>query len=532
MNSIFGSAMALRRRSVWEAIDSGVLLWRNNFVYFIPFFAIPVWIAACGLRLLPADYRPLSYLVLWWLKPLFDRLILHVVSQRFFGSAITGGYRELRQGLWTNLARGLLGDLLWRRFSPGRAARLPVRVLERLGGKQFKQRKNTLAAGGLNFCSFISFLGLMTEAMLLAGEIIFILIMTQMFFPSALTYMRDNLETVEHFIFIAFCINYILAESFYICMGFGLYVNSRVEVEGWDLQILFQKFAAPASVPVSKVIPIACFFLALLLGPASTALYAGQDESSPPVMEEVLVQPEETGESADEDESGEPIEYFPEGFPYADDEALEKLDEILSSEDFGSEREGWGVRFKQSEKFSDIPDIKLAPWMEKIRQLFSFLLRFLVILAIAAFVGFALYWFLKTYGKLFRRKGRFGSRRKRMGYAGPLLPSESPEVLFNRAEDLFKQGKFREAWAACLSACMGAYVRYHSLSFPGDATEYGCLDMVRRVLPDEDKGFGDLVQNWILFAYGGRPPLEGAFEKVLAYGRSIREPGSGASDEP
>jgi len=257
MNPFSVSALSLRRRSVWEAADSGILLWRNNFIHFIPFFALPVWIIACGLRLLPFTY--LSYLILWWLKPLFDRLVLHVVSARFFSEPVPfrGGtspdqspvaglgsgfrFRELCRGLW-GMRRGLLGDLLWRRFSPGRGARMPIRVLERMGRKQFRQRKKNLAAGGLNFCSLMSLLGFALEVMLLLSEMAFVIMITQMFFPMT-GVLRDNLETVEVFIFAAFCFNYILVGSLYVCMGFGLYINSRVEVEGWDLQLLFQKFA-------------------------------------------------------------------------------------------------------------------------------------------------------------------------------------------------------------------------------------------------------------------------------------------------
>ena len=242
------SALSLRRRSVWEAADSGLLLWRSSFVHFIPFFALPVWFVACALRFLPANLFFLSYLVLWWLKPFFDRLVLHVVSLRFFStggedqSAAAAGGELLRRGFW-EMRRGLLGDLLWRRFSPGRAARMPVRVLERIDRKQFRLRKKVLAAGGLNFCSLISALGLALEGMLLIGETLFVIMVTQVFFPGAFGYMRDNLETVEIFIFAAFCFNFILVESIYVCMGFGLYINSRVEMEGWDLQLLFQKFA-------------------------------------------------------------------------------------------------------------------------------------------------------------------------------------------------------------------------------------------------------------------------------------------------
>jgi len=528
MNPILGSALALRRRSVWEAIDSGLLLWRNNFVYFIPFFAVPVWIIACSLRFLPDDFKYLSYLMIWWLKPLFDRLLLHVVSVRFFvagerarpgpeaktglewsnpssHSSSSDRSRGLRKGLWGNLGRGLLGDLFWRRFNSGRSARMPIRVLERLGGKQFRQRKKALVSGGLGFGSFVSFLGLLAEIILLAGEFAFVLFIMQMFFPSVSINLRDNFETVEIFIFAAYCFNFILIESLYVCMGFGLYVNCRVEVEGWDLQILFQKFSRLASGgkprkfsrerpgllegSVSRAVLAVCFFLALLAVPVP--LYASED--------------------------AEPIEYFPVDFPFAPEESLEKLKGILESDDFGSEREGWGLRFKQNDKkATELPDINLAPWMEKLRQAFSFILRFLVVLVIAALVILVLFWLSKKQLNLFRKKESYES------YVEPFFSPLDPELLFNRAEDLFSLGKLREAWAACFSACIGAYVRYHSLSFPGDVTEYGCLDLVRRALPDEEGEFGILVRSWVLFAYGGRAPAEGTFERALAYGRSIK----------
>jgi len=123
MNPFSGNALLLRRRSVWEAADSGILLWRRNFVRFIPFFVLPVALAALGLRFLLNNSTPLPFFALWWLKPIFDRMVLHVVSARFFGAEGSAPSRfwELCKGLW-EMRRGLLGDILWRRFSPCRAA--------------------------------------------------------------------------------------------------------------------------------------------------------------------------------------------------------------------------------------------------------------------------------------------------------------------------------------------------------------------------------------------------------------------------
>ena len=159
MNSVHDSALHLRSRSVWEAVDSGVLLWRSNFIYFILSFSVPVWVTACGLRLLSEELFFIPYISLWWLKPLFDRIVLYVVSKRFFDAPSNSDLKALCRGI-AEMSRGLLGDLLWRRFSPGRAAKMPIRVLEHLGSKQFSQRKKILESGGINFCSFIGILGL------------------------------------------------------------------------------------------------------------------------------------------------------------------------------------------------------------------------------------------------------------------------------------------------------------------------------------------------------------------------------------
>ena len=517
MNSFADSALVLRRRSVWEAVDSGVLLWRSSFVHFIPFFILPVGIIACSLRFLPYRFAYLSYLALWWLKPFFDRLVLQVISRRFFGSPASR-FGELCRGLW-GMRRGLVGDLLWRRFSLVRAACLPIRVLERIGRKQFPMRKKTLAAGGLNFCSFLSIFGLALEGMLLLGETVFVAMVIQMFFPAAFGYMKNYASIVELGFFVAFCLNFVLAESLYVCMGFGLYINSRVEVEGWDLQLLFQKFAGPKKTADTIAINTNTNNINTNTNNSNAAI-------SRPGVVAVLVaciflalpQPAYAEEPALIDRAEEPVAYFPDDFPFADAAALESLEKILASPDFGSEKEGWGIRFResQSRKKTGGSNVNVLPHLEKIRQASSLILRGVVVLVIAGFLSFALYWFWKN-----RRKGVSLFRGGGKSYVQGHLSPESPESLFARAEDFFHQGNVREAWAACLVGCIGAYTRYRSLAFPVNATEYGCLDLVRRSLPAEAGGFEELVQSWIFFAYGGRLPGEGAFERALAYGRSL-----------
>jgi hypothetical protein len=264
-------------------------------------------------------------------------------------------------------------------------------------------------------------------------------------------------------------------------MGFGLYINSRVEVEGWDLELLFKKFARSI-----KTTLLICVFMAL---PFFT--YA------------------------------ESTSALPDDFPVATEKAIYELKTILASPDFGGEREGWAIRFKDHD-YEELPDVDLGEGFEKIRSLFGFLLRLFVVLAIIGFAVFVFCWLIKNRNQILRGKLFTQRSFRRSQSRQPEISRKSAELLFSKAEDFFNNGNLREAWAACFSGCLGAYSISCSIVFPPDATEYDCLGLVREADSDE-RGFDEIVQNWILFAYGSRLPTSGTFEKALAHGRSLLE---------
>jgi hypothetical protein len=485
-------------------------LWRENFFYLIPLFALPVWIAAFGLRFIPEQYRWLSWFTLWWLKPFFDRLCLQVVSARFFTygnsaenpsgitTGSTAGFRQILRGLWGNLFRSLVGDLSWRRFSPLRGASMPLRLLER--SRQYGKRKKTLVSGGLNFCALLSCLGLVLEAVLLGGEVFFALAMLEFFFPNFSFAALNATAAIELFLYAAFCFNYILVESLYVCMGFGLYINSRVEMEGWDIQLLFQKFTAQKSTGGNFAKSLILIFGLLIF---VLPLRAEDASDTPNTLKE----------------------YFPETFLSLEQDTEKSLEEILSSEDFGGVKTGWQIRFKKEKNDTSYTLPPIAPWIRGIKEILAYILRALVVLAIAGFAVFALI-------HLYQNRRPPGRRDGGRAYANPLVSSESPEVLFGKAEDFFRRGLFRDAWAACLCGTITAYERDFSLSFPPDATEYGCIDLIHSHLKGQEY-FGELVRNWVLLAYGGKDPPEGSFEKALEFGRNVhRSPAFASQAHP
>jgi hypothetical protein len=489
MSLPFEGTLALRRRGPWEAADAGLLLWRNNFMYVLLFFALPFWICAFGFRLFPENLRPWSWLALWLLKPLFDRPVLHVVSVRFFEK--DSGTGRLLRGLGKHIFRGLPGDLLWRRFSPLRSVMMPLRMLENLRGRDIRKRKRSLAKGGLYFCVFLTVWGMILEAVLLGGEILFFFIMIDMIQDDYFSSLGDFFSRSEIFFFAAWCLNYILVESVYVCMGFGLYINSRVEVEGWDLEILFRKLAQGRK---KKTILTGALLFCLAAGWVPPVRAYAEDRSPAPGAD--------AGFAIGMADPGR-------GAP------LEALREIFDSDDFGGLREGWEIRLKNPGDDRKPAEFNAAPWMESIKRAAAFVLRFILILGISVLGVF----FIRQVYKHPRVKGAApgGTMSGRFG-----SPGESPESLAEMARRWHNRGEIRRAWGCCLAALLESWSRYRALSFPRDATEYECLALVRAAgASAEAAAFAAFVNRWAALAYGGKPPPEGSFAEALDLCRSL-----------
>jgi len=471
---------APKQKDSREAADSGLLLWRGNFINFIPFFAIPFWICAFALRLLPGKIQYFSWLILWMLKPLFDRIILHIISIRFFESG--AGIKRLMRGLGKSLLRGLAGDLLWRRFSPLRSAMMPERVLEprKKSGRENAQRKKLLKNGGINFCFFITLWGIAVEFTLLSGEIIFFVLMADLFTNAGISFNGIFWENAEIYIYAAWCINYIIIETIYVCMGFSLYINSRINVEGWDLEIMFRGFAEKLKSKKTAVALIV-FCLVCLFSPVNTFAQEIQNDTT--------------------------------GVP------LEILQKILDSPDFGGEKDSWGIRFKKQPEINNNFNFNINPMMEKLRVIFAAVLRSILIMLIAAL---AVFLFLYAR-KLFNERNAAAKKSAASILRG--IPLLNPDDLLGKAAFFFEHENPRMAWGFCASAAILSWSLYRGLVFPPNATENDCAEMVKSMTtdnPDEAGAFCSLINDWVGFAYAGRLPPAGRFEEAAAFCKSLR----------
>ncbi|MDR2143207.1 MAG: hypothetical protein LBP29_02425 [Treponema sp.] len=513
MSAVPQSALVLRRRSGWEAADSGILLWQKNMAVLLCFYGIPLGLLTfCGF-FLPEDFITYFGIALWWLKPFFDRFALHVISLRFFQPEAR--FPRLFRGLGKSLIRGIAGDLLWRRLSPCRSSRMPLIVLEGLKGPPLKKRRLLMNSGGLYFGFPITVICIALNAVLIYGEIAFIYGIFELIQPGFLGDIWDFSVGLTKYTLPLSWINQIFIETIYVCMGFGIYINSRVETEGWDIELLFKKYTEKAaarrrSAGIVKSAAV-CLILASVLAPVR--VFAA---SEAPGIQESSALPENPSEDpaaatqALPESPGSPELFVSAPLP---EKSAEELKEILASKDFGNEKPGWKIQFKKNEKPDSNFDLTWRdldfPWL---KEVLGIIIRTVITLAVV----FVLAW---SAGYFYRHRQVFTGGKKNSAAYGIRNAAVAPAELLKKAVIFHAEGRIREAWACCLRAFIAALSLRWGIAFSPETTEYEAL-----VLAGTKNGdFPRFVSRWIAFAYGGKTPEKGAFDESVEACRRVIE---------
>lgn len=258
--------VVLRPRQPWEAVDLGCAMVRRDFGRILLLWActvLPLWAGVCVLLRESPVWVPV---VVWWLKPLYDRVPLFFLSRAAFGErpAFLETWKQWPR-LWLS---NLLPALLWRRLSSIRSFALPARMLEGLRGAAVKRRIKTLAmdGGGSGFSTTFAFSNI--ELVAWAG----LMLGTYGLLPESAQVDWDGLSQSMDFestvpnAFLwwgAGCYMAIvtLVEPFYVGAGFALYLNCRTRIEGWDVELSFRRLAkrlTAATLALSLALLVLC----------------------------------------------------------------------------------------------------------------------------------------------------------------------------------------------------------------------------------------------------------------------------------
>jgi len=241
-------AIELRPRTAREATDLGIALlrhfWRPTVIAWLGAIAALTVVATAVYAV--THEIVLGLLTVWLLKPAFDRLPLFVLSRSVFGDT-PGATRSLRYLARQFGTLGLWSTCTFRRFSMYRLVSIPVRELEGTTGDRRRQRLSEIldsktsqsAAGLLTVGGFFELLALIG---LYAG--IWMLIPAE-FRP--LEFLNPDhfgqLHSADLMLLVSYTLSYALAGPLVVAGGFGLYLNRRVALEGWDVELTFRRMS-------------------------------------------------------------------------------------------------------------------------------------------------------------------------------------------------------------------------------------------------------------------------------------------------
>lgn len=489
-------AAVIRPRRPWEAIDLGFGMvrawWRPVFTaWFLTTFLVWLVITASLYR-----WPVWAALAFWWLKPLYDRVPLFVLSRALFGA--TPSPRETLRA-WPRLWRGhLVSALTLYRFDFARSFNLPVWQLEGLRGAARWNRARILQqdtrgpAVWLTISCMLMELGTLLALYGLAGMLLPNTGFVDLFETEASSFWQVMLESLVYYLAVS------LIEPFYVASGFSLYLSRRTHLEGWDVELAFRRLAtrireeerAARTAPVRSDETAAPKRAALMV--ALCLLWAGV--------------------------AGAATASVPTEAPQAETQTLRPeaaIREILAQPELQTKKKVTRWRFKW-----DLPDWS---WDRKEDpQQSNFTIPFLRALAYSAAVFAAIVLIVYVV--------RWGMRQ-----AGGLAPSDKerliPETLFGldiRPESLpddipgtawalWEKGEPAQALGLLYRGALASLVRRDGAPVRSSWTEGDCLAFVtQKAVPVRADYFTRLTRAWQSTAYAHRPPDRSVAEALCS----------------
>ncbi|CAM0999699.1 DUF4129 domain-containing protein [Rhodanobacter sp. Root179] len=494
-------SVVLRPRVTREAVDLGAAMLRANAraVWSAWFaFTLPAFVLCNALGLL-LDLPWLGWVLVWWLKPLFDRVPLYVLSRAVFDRA--PGWRETLRGQRQWSWRSTLAGLTWLRIDSSRALRLPLDLLEGATRQQRSARWKVLRKRIVGDVSLLTYGCLQFELVLFLSFWMFAwLLIPDEWRPESLGELfRGGTQGVSTiWIVLGAGVAYLAMsaiEPLYVACGFALYLNRRTQLEAWDIDLAFRRMRTRIEA-LGKVLGV---LLCLGMLPSLHAQASPRAQASVSAPEKPIAT--SVGQVFGTPPAGD-------GKRFAEAAAQAYRDPR-----FGGEHTTRGWRLKhpwQAERQQrEMPFPALGQWLSAI---FKGLLWLLLGAALVTLGWFAWRW-----------RGRWQAEPEEPAAmtSSSLLPGDAaelplPDDLAAATRALWQTQRRREALALLYRGCVEHTAQLLQLPPSKDATE---SDWLHRAGAIEDAARAQrvvaIVRTWQFAAYAGRYPDDATIEQLL-----------------
>ncbi|MBK1827750.1 hypothetical protein JIN81_12025 [Haloferula rosea] len=463
----------LRPRSEWESVDLGLALVRRDFAKLSAAWWIgmlPVLLIALPLL---RDHPFWFSLLFWWWIPVSSRLTLFKLSRILFGE--DPKMKHLWKELPKAIGRRFFFRMIWARASPWRPLTMPVEDLEGLKGKDYSARCRILLRRGDSSVIMLAmwrlFLTFWLALALFFTGMLFLPQNAQAEWGEAMSLWWEVEGLVPPLglsvaIMLSLCVSMWLVDMFSVGAGFGIYINHRTWIEGWDVELAFRRMA-------NRLQGMAGAILVGVIGWMVTPAQAEESESKV-VIEEVLAH--------------EDFEIHTETIKEPEPWRWEWLEKLF----------GGGVGSAGGTGMDAL----------------AALLKFLVIGGLIGLVA----WLIWKYRHLFA--GRGGTRapkaqaRAKVVMGMEVTEESLPDDVAVAAMEAWRSGRRQEAMSLLYRGAISWMIGKGGVEIAESDTENDCLGRVKTSQVLHQEYFGSLTTEWIRLAYARQIPSDETIESL------------------
>ncbi|MCY3885884.1 MAG: DUF4129 domain-containing protein [Gammaproteobacteria bacterium] len=488
----------IRPRPDLEAIDLGVLVARRYWWRLVAgwlIVAVPVFVAVWFL-----PNVLLALLVLWWLKPIYERIPMTTVASSIFGE----------HAKWRSMQRNLFSPdcLLWLtvfRFFPGRSTLAPIAALEehQSHSGRVRQRRLLIKEDVQGAYFGLHSMGLLFELAIL----LFFLVLAIWFFSPIETDPSIAFATafseLVRFLFFSFWgpkivltavfVAFACVAPFYVCCGFALYLNRRIELEGWDLDLEFQRMVRRIA-PLLGVLLVVIFCMPSLAKP-STEGYLAQIGATVATESDKVVQ---------SDRIRQPQTQYVESENPTRVAVASEIENIVRSDRISRTETRYGDFEPPSEGNSSNPRLALLLHILAWTLLIAGILWLVFKIVTSDYVRIKL---VKTKRNVAASHSRIPELKKAL-----TLPND----IVVAARDCWESGHFRDAMSLLYRGALYSMITEYKCNINPSDTEASCMRAVHETTPELSDSFDRITQNWQKLAYARLPISDEDFAALSA----------------
>ncbi|MGD8925662.1 MAG: hypothetical protein PVG20_02350, partial [Thioalkalispiraceae bacterium] len=422
----------------------------------------------------------------WWLKPIYERVPLHIISRALFGEV--DSLRDVIKAIPRLLFPHLIKSLTFYRFDPTRSFNLPIWQLEKLTGNARAERSRVLKKVAGSTALGLTFMCMILEVIIFSSLLGLVYMFSPEYYSDAITnvFLPDNgTQTwwgglaINGFIYIS----YLVVGPFYVAGGFALYINRRTQLEGWDIEIAFRQMAQRLS-QLGRYSSVAMLVIILGIGVVFSPIDQAHAEQTE--TENIL----------------------------SNAEAKKTIDEIMAQPAFKDTKvvKSWRNKNKKEEEEKEETEEESTPFQLPglslgIATIGEAILWILVVVLIVLAVVFYLRW--SPIASTSNHK--INKKLPKSLFGLEITPESLPDDVSQAAMELWKNKNPLVALSLLYRGALTTLVHRDGINLKGSATEGDCIHAVMKHDKLGTSGidyFKELTTTWQYAAYAHRLPDE------------------------